>query len=159
MSEHRSIMEKLTRLRDQLPTGQLVTERAQELLDALNEHWFGKYLDKQQDVLQLVEDYANGQQFNEALLHKATKPLTAEEQQLETEHFWAIGGTARDVELQVELLNAKAMDLCSPAQKKQRQQQEIPPEAKQLPEKYQKDKRRWKTGWGIESQVIRGEGG
>lgn len=174
MSEHRSILEKLTRLRDQLPTTQLAMERAQGLLDTLNERWFAKYLDaclsdrqEQQDLLQLVEDYANGQHFNEALLHEATKPLTAEEQQLETGRFWAEAGDwqsaamteaeartgyTNDLELWIELLDAKAMDLCQRVKPKPKPE-ELPPEAQELPKKYQKDKRRWsdehKTGWGV----------
>lgn len=170
MSEHRSILEKLTRLRDQLPTAQLATERAQELLDALNEHWFGKYLDGQQDLLQLVEDYANGQQPDEAMLSKVTRPLTAQEQQLATGRFWMEAGnwdeaakacieidikfpylvrTHRGLELQIQLLNAKAMDSCQKSKPIQSQEEELPSEAKKLPKKYQKDKRRWGAGWGL----------
>ena len=181
MSEHRSILEKLTRLRDQIPTTQLAMERAQELLDALNEHSFAKYLDGQQDLLQLVEDYANGRQLDEALLHPATRPLKAEKQQLETARFWAQAGNwqaaakamsrtieeakerlpdlaeaSRMAELQTELLLAKAQDACQRAKppqeslsEEQEKAEQPPAYLKDAPTKHKRDKRRWKTGWGL----------
>lgn len=176
MSEHRSILEKLTRLRDQLPTTQLTAERAQELLDALNEHWFAEYLGGQRALLELVEDYANGRQPDEALLHEATKPPTAEERRLEIGRFWAeVGGwrsaaeamdcteaeakvelpdlarAHKDQKLWIDLLNAKAMDLCQRSRKSKpiQPKEELPEEAKKLPKKYQKDRRRYGAGWGV----------
>ena len=179
MSEHRSILEKLTRLRDQIPTTQLAMERAQELLDAFNEHPFARYLDGQQDLLQLVEDFAGGRHLDEDLLREATRPPKAEEQQLETARFWAQSGNwneaakaldctieeakellpdlaraYRDQELQLELLLAKAQDAC---QRAKPPQESLPEEEKTgRPPAYLEDQpekykqdRRRWTGWGV----------